>query len=76
MVYDKPRKGDIRSNYGDLSKAEKTLGFEAKTSLREGIEKMASGFCGKDGVLLNFYFCLFIFWFFVEEMDFCSRQLP
>ena len=49
VVYDEPRKGDIRSNYGDLSKAEKTLGFEAKTSLREGIEKMASGFCRKMG---------------------------
>jgi UDP-glucose 4-epimerase len=39
VVCDKPRKGDIRSNYGDPSKAEKTLGFKAKTSLREGIEK-------------------------------------
>jgi len=44
VVYDKPRKGDIRNNYGDPSKAEKTLGFKAKTSLKEGIEKMASGF--------------------------------
>jgi UDP-glucose 4-epimerase len=42
VVYDKPRKGDIRSNYGDPSKAEKTLGFKAKTSLKEGLEKMAS----------------------------------
>jgi nucleoside-diphosphate-sugar epimerase len=49
VVYDEPRKGDIRSNYGDPSKAEKTLGFNAKTSLREGIEKMASGFCRKMG---------------------------
>jgi len=49
VVYDEPRNGDIRSNYGDPSKAEKTLGFNAKTSLREGIEKMASGFCRKMG---------------------------
>jgi nucleoside-diphosphate-sugar epimerase len=44
VVYDKPRKGDIRSNYGDPSKAEKTLGFKAKTSLIEGIEEMADSF--------------------------------
>ena len=47
VVYDKPRKGDIRNNYGDPSKAEKILGFKAKTSSKEGVEKMASGFCGK-----------------------------
>jgi nucleoside-diphosphate-sugar epimerase len=47
VIYDKPRKGDIRNNYGDPSKAEKILGFKAKTSSKEGVEKMASGFCGK-----------------------------
>lgn len=44
VVYDKPRKGDIRNNYGDPSKAEKILGFKAKTSLEKGIEKMANSF--------------------------------
>jgi nucleoside-diphosphate-sugar epimerase len=44
VVYDKPRKGDIRNNYGDPSKAKKNLRFKAKTSLKEGLEKMASGF--------------------------------
>jgi UDP-glucose 4-epimerase len=44
VVYDKPRKGDIRNNYGATSKAEKALGFKAKTSLKKGIEKMANSF--------------------------------
>jgi UDP-glucose 4-epimerase len=47
VVYDKPRTGDIRKNYGDPLKAKKMLGFKAKTSLREGLEKMASGFYRK-----------------------------
>ncbi|MEM3640418.1 MAG: SDR family NAD(P)-dependent oxidoreductase [Candidatus Bathyarchaeia archaeon] len=38
VLYDKPRKGDIQSNYGNPSKAEKMLGFEAKISLKEGIK--------------------------------------
>jgi nucleoside-diphosphate-sugar epimerase len=46
VVYGKPRKGDIRNNYGDPSKAEKTLGFKSKTSLKEGLEKMMSHFGG------------------------------
>lgn len=44
VVYNKPRKGDVRNNYGDPSKAEKTFGFKAKTSLREGLEKMLKSF--------------------------------
>jgi UDP-glucose 4-epimerase len=40
VVYGKPRKGDIRNNYGDPSKAEKTLGFKSKTSLRKGLEQI------------------------------------
>jgi len=39
VVYDKPRKGDIKNNYGDPAKAEKILGFKAKTSLKDGLEK-------------------------------------
>ena len=30
VTYDKPRKGDIKNNFGDPSKAEKILGFEVK----------------------------------------------
>ena len=48
VSYDKPRKGDIKNNYGDPSKAEKILGFKAETSLREGLERLRdsySDFC-------------------------------
>lgn len=38
-IYDKPRKGDIRDNYGDPSKAEETLGFKAKINLEEGLKR-------------------------------------
>jgi UDP-glucose 4-epimerase len=37
VVYDKLRKGDIRSNYGDPSKANKNLRFKAKTSLKKDL---------------------------------------
>jgi UDP-glucose-4-epimerase GalE len=40
VVYDNPRIGDIRNNYGDPSKAEKILGFKAKKSLRKGLEQI------------------------------------
>jgi len=48
VVYDKPRKGDIKNNYGDPSKAEEILGLKAKISLREGLERLRnsySNFC-------------------------------
>lgn len=48
VIYDKPRKGDIKNNYGDPSKAEEILGFKAKLSLREGLERLRnsySNFC-------------------------------
>lgn len=35
------RVGDIRNNYADVAKAEKLLGFKAKTSFSEGIQKFA-----------------------------------
>ncbi|MEM2102117.1 MAG: SDR family oxidoreductase [Candidatus Bathyarchaeia archaeon] len=44
IIYDKPRKGDIRNNYGNSLKAEKMLGFKAKISLREGIRRTATNF--------------------------------
>jgi dTDP-D-glucose 4,6-dehydratase len=34
------RLGDIRHAYGDISKAKKELGFEAKTSLEKGFKKL------------------------------------
>jgi UDP-glucose 4-epimerase len=39
VVYEKERKGEIRRNYSDISKARKMLGFEPKYELREGLEK-------------------------------------
>jgi len=39
-VYEKPRPGDIRQSYADVSKARKMLGYEPKTVLREGLEKL------------------------------------
>lgn len=33
------RLGDVRHAYGDVSKAKKHLGFEAKTSLKDGLKK-------------------------------------
>lgn len=38
IVYDKPRKGDIRHNYGDPTKAKEVLGFEARISLKNGLK--------------------------------------
>ena len=45
ITYDKPRKGDIRDNYGDPSKAFEILKFKAKNNLKEGIKKYISFLC-------------------------------
>ncbi|MBO3762742.1 MAG: SDR family NAD(P)-dependent oxidoreductase [Thermoproteota archaeon] len=37
IFYEKPRKGDIKQNYGSTDKAKKLLGFEAKVKIEEGI---------------------------------------
>jgi UDP-N-acetylglucosamine/UDP-N-acetylgalactosamine 4-epimerase len=34
----KPRAGDIKDSYADISKAKRLLGFEPKVSLREGLK--------------------------------------
>jgi UDP-glucose 4-epimerase len=44
VIYEKPRKGDIRNNYGDPLKAERILGFKAKTSLKKGLMKLIKSF--------------------------------
>jgi UDP-glucose 4-epimerase len=38
IIYEKPRAGDIKDSYADISKAEKLLGYEPKVSLREGLQ--------------------------------------
>jgi UDP-glucose 4-epimerase len=35
--YEKPRAGDIKDSYADISKAKKFLGYEPKVSLRDGL---------------------------------------
>ena len=42
VIYDKPKKGDIKSNYGDPSRAEDKLRFKAKISLRKGLEQLCA----------------------------------
>jgi UDP-glucose 4-epimerase len=39
IVYEKERKGEIRRNYSDISKARRMLGFEPKYDLKSGLEK-------------------------------------
>ena len=39
VVYERERKGEVRRTYSDISKARKTLGFEPRVSLEEGLER-------------------------------------
>ena len=39
IVYEDERKGEVRRNYSDISKARRVLGFEPKVSLEEGLER-------------------------------------
>lgn len=39
IVFEEERKGEIKRNYSDISKAKKMLGFEPKYDLKEGLEK-------------------------------------
>jgi len=39
VIYSEPRKGDVRYSYGNPAKAQKTLGFTTKISLRSGLER-------------------------------------
>src|SRR3989304_4990374 len=40
ILYDKPRLGDIKHSYADISKVEKLLGYGPKLSLREGLRTL------------------------------------
>jgi len=35
--YEKPRAGDIKDSYADISKAKKLLGYEPRVCLRDGL---------------------------------------
>lgn len=39
MIYEKERKGEVRRNFSDITKARKMLGFEPKYDLKQGLEK-------------------------------------
>lgn len=39
IVYEKERKGEVRRNYSDISKARRALGFEPRWGLEEGLEE-------------------------------------
>jgi len=39
IVYEEERKGEVRRNYSDISKARTMLGFEPKVGLEEGLER-------------------------------------
>lgn len=43
-VYDKPREGDIRHSYGDITGIKKKLGFEPKYSMKEGLKETIEWF--------------------------------
>lgn len=40
ISYEKPRVGDIKDSYADISKAKKILGFETDVSLKEGLHTL------------------------------------
>ena len=40
VVYEKPRRGDIKRSYADIRKIRKVLGFKPKTSLESGLEEL------------------------------------
>ena len=40
VVYEKPRLGDIKHSYADVSKAGRLLGFKPKVSLEEGLRRL------------------------------------
>jgi len=39
-IYDKPRKGDIKKSYADISRAKKLLGWITEVNLEEGLQKI------------------------------------
>lgn len=47
IVFEEERKGEIKRNFSDITKAEQRLGFEPKYDLREGLEHTFLWFLGK-----------------------------
>ena len=46
-IYKKPRTGDIRHSYADVSKARRLLGYEPKFSLNDGLSKLVKWYIDK-----------------------------
>lgn len=46
IVYEQARKGDVKRNYSDISKAKRMLGFEPKWDLQKGLEETFLWFNG------------------------------
>ena len=46
ITYSEPRKGDVKRNYSDTSKAKNLLNWQAKTSLKEGLKLTLQSFLG------------------------------
>ena len=44
VVHSKPRKGDVKHSVGDISKAKKTLHYNAKFSLKEVLKGLVKGY--------------------------------
>ena len=40
ISYEKPRAGDIKDSYADISKAKKLLAFEPDVSLKDGLHTL------------------------------------
>jgi UDP-glucose 4-epimerase len=40
ICYEKPRVGDIKNSYADISKAKKLLGYEPKVCLKDGLHEL------------------------------------
>jgi UDP-glucose 4-epimerase len=49
IVYEKVRKGEVRRNYSDISKAKEMLGFEPRVDLKEGLERTFMWFLKNNG---------------------------
>jgi len=49
VIHDKPRQGDVRRHWADVSQAKKLIGFDPKTSLEEGLRKTVVWYTRKFG---------------------------
>ena len=53
IVHSEFRKGDVKRNYSDISKAKKFLGFSPKVDLKEGLEKTLNWFVEEHKVCIQ-----------------------